>query len=53
MCVCVCLRVRRTKFPKELPIFLDIPEFLYNTVGVGPVPKISLIHSAFSIEYCL
>jgi len=47
----------RTKFQREVPLFLEITEFPFNTVSDGwkeaHVPKISSIRSAVSIEHRL
>ena len=46
-----------TKFQREVPSFLELPEFPYNRVWDGskeaPVPKTSAIRSAVSIEHRL
>ena len=46
-----------TKFHREVPVFLEVPEFLFNTLQDrskdAPVPKPGSIHSAVSIEHQL
>lgn len=46
-----------TRFQMEVPLFLELPKFLFNTLQSKPriayVPKTRLIHSAVSIEYWL
>jgi len=47
----------RTKFQREVPLFLEITEFPFNTVKDGwkeaQVPKTSSIRSSVSIEHRL
>jgi len=47
----------RTKFQREVPLFLEITEFPFNTVLEGwkeaHMPKTSSIRSAVSIEHQL